>query len=342
MFIGVPRVLNRYFDTIKANFDAAQGPKRLLIDWALESKRRSLAKGRFLSYWDLFVFRQVARQALGGRVRFIATGSAPISPELLELFRLCFSCCIVEGYGMTEVLVVSGTPHIDTSKRSHVGAPWDAVEIKLVDVPDMNYLSTDQPYPRGEICFRGPLVMREYFRDPVRTAEALDADGWLHSGDIGCWLEDGHLRILDRKKNIFKLSNGEYVQPEKLEQLYVQSKYVAQIFVDGSPLEAQLVAVIVPDPTYVPELAAIAELPPTDVAAVLASDAVRRAIIKDLDAVAANHKLNAYERIAAVHLAAAEFPPDLLTPTFKLKRNVARQFYQDQVAALYAALNASA
>jgi long-chain acyl-CoA synthetase len=335
MFIGVPRIFNRYYDSIRAGFDSAQGPKKLLIQWALESKRKSLAQGRYLSFWDLFVFRAVAKQALGGNVRFIATGSAPISPDLLELFRMCFSCAIIEGYGMTEVLVVSGTPHRDTSKRSHVGAPWDSVEIKLVDVPDMEYLTSDQPFARGEICFRGPMVMSEYFNDPVRTSDALDQDGWLHSGDIGCWLEDGHLRILDRKKNIFKLSNGEYVQPEKLEQLYVQSKYVAQIYVEGSSLAAHLVAIVVPDPMYLADLAADAAVAPE---ALLTSADAAKAIVRDLDRVLAANALNPYERIAAVHISPLEFPAHLLTPTFKLKRNVARHHFDQQITALLESL----
>jgi long-chain acyl-CoA synthetase len=114
------------------------------------------------------------------------------------------------------------------------------VEAKLVDVEELKYLSTDVidgvEVPRGEICLRGPIVMSEYFKNPDKTAEALDEEGWLHTGDIGAIQPNGALKVIDRKKNIFKLQQGEYVAPEKLEAIYVNSPYIAQIFIHGDSL----------------------------------------------------------------------------------------------------------
>merc|ERR1712196_109951 len=118
------------------------------------------------------------------------------------------------------------------------GPPIPCCEIKLDDVPDMKYFSEED---KGEICFRGPHVFKGYLKMPKKTAETVDADGWLHSGDIGRWNPDGTLSIIDRKKHIFKLSQGEYVAPEKLENIFIQAPLVQQCYVYGDSLHSKLV-----------------------------------------------------------------------------------------------------
>ena len=124
--------------------------------------------------------------------------------------------------------------------------------MKLVDVPDMNYTSEDKDHsgnsmPRGEVCYRGYNTFKGYFRQPEQTRDCLDAEGWVHTGDIGMFLPNGALKIIDRKKNIFKLSQGEYIAPDKIENKLAQSIYIAQLFVYGDSLQHFLVAVVVPD-----------------------------------------------------------------------------------------------
>ena len=197
--------------------------------------------------FDRLVFSKI-RAKIGGRVRAMITGASPISPEVFDFLRVCFTRDIVEGYGMTETacaitLTMPGDP-----TAGHVGGPVTACEVKLDDIPEMGYTNADRPFPRGEICVRGPCNFRGYHKDEAQTREVVDADGWVHTGDVGMWIEGGRLRVIDRKKNIFKLSQGEYVAPEKIEQVYQRSPLLQQVFVYGDSLSPCLVAVGVPDP----------------------------------------------------------------------------------------------
>lgn len=114
----------------------------------------------------------------------------------------------------------------EDSVSGHVGGPLPCLKIRLRDIPEMGYTSRDRPYPRGEICFQGPSVFQGYFMNEEKNREAL-VDGWLLSGDVGLILPNGSIKIIDRAKNIFKLAQGEYIAPEKLENVYVQSSFVS-------------------------------------------------------------------------------------------------------------------
>lgn len=136
------------------------------------------------------------------------SGAAPISPKSLEFLRVVFGTNVHEGYGATETaaaLSITSNGDVWLPFGSHVGPPLPCNEVKLVDVPDMKYLSTDKPYPRGEICCRGPNVMLGYYKEPQKTAEALDDQGYYHTGDIGVILPNGTIKIVDRVKHLFKV-----------------------------------------------------------------------------------------------------------------------------------------
>jgi long-chain acyl-CoA synthetase len=178
-------------------------------------------------------------------VKFILSGSAPLDPRLGEFLKICFGCPVLEGYGLTENAAGALITELDETLLAHVGAPLPHLEVKLQDDADTNYKSSNNP-PTGEIMLRGGSVFKGYYKDPEKTKEALDPDGWFHTGDIGRWNPNGTLSIIDRKKNIFKLSQGEYVAVEYLEGVYVQATLVQQIWVYGSSYKRYLVAVVVP------------------------------------------------------------------------------------------------
>lgn len=155
--------------------------------------------------WDRLVFGKV-KAMLGGNVKLMITGSAPISGEVLDFLKVAFCCQVLEGYGMTEtsggsVTTVPGDPNAG----GIVGGPLQNVKVRLRDLPEMGYLSTDKPHPRGEVCFWGPSLTPGYFKNPEKTAELYEGE-WLKSGDVGMVYPNGAIKIIDRAKNIFKLS----------------------------------------------------------------------------------------------------------------------------------------
>jgi len=219
----------------------------------------------------------------------------------------------------------------------HVGIPLPCNEIKLVDVPEMDYLSTD-PNPRGEICFRGPNCTPGYYKNQEKTRELIDEYGWVHSGDIGEILPDGSLKIIDRKKNIFKLSIGEYVAPEKLEIIYAESNFVSQIFVYGETLKSKLIAIIVPDQESLKQLARDKGIEnPEDYESLCKNPEIIEAVQNDLHIKGEENKVRGFEKIHAIYLAPEPFTTDndLLTPTLKLKRPQAKKRYISEITALY-------
>eukprot|EP00298_Acanthocystis_sp_HF-20_P007602 c17158_g1_i1.p1 GENE.c17158_g1_i1~~c17158_g1_i1.p1 ORF type:complete len:684 (+),score=333.62 c17158_g1_i1:32-2053(+) len=347
LFASVPRLLNRVHDKILQGVKEKGGIGEQLFNMALAAKLEGLKTGtREHTLWDALVFNKVKARLGFDRCRAMITGSAPISGEVLNVLR-CIFCVVQEGYGQTESTAGATATFPDDFDAGHVGGPLSCCEITLADVPEMGYLSTDTVHGvgtdnpiecqgRGEICFRGPLVFAGYYKMPEKTAEVLDEEGWLHSGDIGLWLPNGALKIVDRKKNIFKLSQGEYVAPEKLENIFNGIDIILQSFVYGDSLQSRLVAVVVPDPDILKRWAATNSIEGT-IEQLCENEKVKQEILKEMGTRAREFKLAGFEFVKAIHLEPKPWTPDtgILTPTFKLKRNIARDTYRKQIDRLY-------
>ncbi|KAK3555889.1 hypothetical protein QTP86_029801, partial [Hemibagrus guttatus] len=253
---GLPEdiVLDRGPQFMSQIFTQANTPvKRWLLNFAAKKKGEEVSSGiiRNDSIWDKIFFSKI-QASLGGNLRMVITGAAPTSPTVLSFLRAALGCQVYEAYGQTECTAgcTFTTPGDWTS--GHVGAPLPCNLIKLVDVPEKNYFTSKG---KGEVCVKGPNVFKGYLKDPVMTAETLDPEGWLHTGDIGQWLPNGTLKIIDRKKHIFKLAQGEYISPEKIENIYIRSEPVSQLYVHGDSLQSCLVGIVVPDPEVMPSWA---------------------------------------------------------------------------------------
>jgi len=247
-FPSVPRLYNRIYSKLQAGITSATGCKGWLATRAMNTKQANYAQNGAYTHgcWDSLVFKKM-RALLGGNVRIMVTGSAPIEKQVIDYIKICFSCPLVEGYGLTESSAGSCLMDLEDTVTGHVGGPMESIKIRLKDLPEMNYTSADKPYPRGEICMAGPSIFSGYYKRPDKTAEAFDAEGWFLTGDVGMVFPNGSIKIIDRSKNIFKLSQGEYIAPEKIEQIMSMSPFIAQFFQYGDSFKNCCVAVIVPE-----------------------------------------------------------------------------------------------
>lgn len=332
VFPVVPRLLNRIYDKVQ---NEAKTPfKKFLLNLAITSKFNEVKRGviRRNSLWDKIIFSKIQAN-LGGKVHIMVTGAAPISSSVLTFLRAALGCPVFEAYGQTECTAGCTFTLPGDCTPGHVGVPLACNHVKLEDVPDMNYFSVNN---EGEICIKGTNVFKGYLKDPEKTEEALDKDGWLHTGDIGRWLPNGTLKIIDRKKNIFKLAQGEYIAPEKIENIYIRSRAVLQIFVHGESLRSSLVAVVVPDPEALPSFAAKIGVKGS-FEELCQNQVVKEAILEDLLKIGKEGGLKSFEQVKSIFLHTEQFSIEngLLTPTLKAKRAELSKYFQSQINSLY-------
>uniref|UniRef100_A0A8B9YWW7 Arachidonate--CoA ligase n=1 Tax=Buteo japonicus TaxID=224669 RepID=A0A8B9YWW7_9AVES len=329
VFPVVPRLLNRMFDKVNTSL------KRWMLDFASKRKEAELRSGivRNNSFWDKVIFRKI-QASLGGKVRLMVTGAAPVSASVLTFLRTALGCQFYEGYGQTECTAGCSLSLPGDWTAGHVGAPMPCSIIKLVDVQEMNYLAAKG---EGEVCVKGPNVFCGYLKDPEKTAEALDKDGWLHTGDIGKWLPNGTLKIIDRKKHIFKLAQGEYIAPEKIENVYLRCEALAQVFVHGESLQAFLVAIVVPDPETLRNWAKKKGFEGSYEELCKNKD-LKKHILEDMVRIGKESGLKSFEQVKDIvmHTEMFSIENGLLTPTLKAKRPELRKYFQSQIDELYA------
>lgn len=343
IFCSVPRLYNRIYNSIMNTVKTSGAMKQRIFAAAFNAKKQALLNGKSASpMWDRLVFNKI-KEKLGGRINYMVSGASPLSPDVMDFLRVCFSCRVIEGYGMTETSCVISAMDLTDTLSGHVGSPNPSCEIKLVDVPEMNYTSEDQPHPRGEICVRGPIVFQGYYKDEVQTREILDENGWLHTGDIGLWSPGGRLKIIDRKKNIFKLAQGEYIAPEKIENVYAKCQFVAQCFVYGDSFNSSLVAIICVDPDVLRAWAANQNIKYKELQELCTDAKAKAAVLADMDSIGRESQLRGFEFVKAVTLVLEPFAVEngLLTPTFKIKRPQAKAYFAKAIADMYSELTAS-
>jgi long-chain acyl-CoA synthetase len=328
MMTAVPRLLEKVYDKIYARGNDLSGIKQKLFYWAvnLGLQYQPYGQNGFWYEFKLKIARKLIfskwKEALGGNLSLIASGSAPLQPRLAQVFTAA-GMTIVEGYGLTETSPVISVNDMRNGgfKIGTVGKIIDGITVKIAD--------------DGEILCKGPNVMQGYYKDPEKTAQVMTGD-FFHTGDIGEFDADGFLKITDRKKEMFKTSGGKYIAPALIEGVMKQSLFIEQIMVVG---EAQKMpaALIQLNFEYVKEwLKSKGQKINLTNAQCAENQQIINQIQKDIDRY--NEQFGKWEKIKKFELTPDVWSIDAghLTPTMKLKRKVIKEIYKDLIEKIYA------
>ena len=346
---AVPRVLALFKTLIMDGFAKLTGFKKSLAERALATKEENYNSTGAITHWfyDAFVFNKV-RERFGGRIRLFIVGSAPLPVDLARSIKILFSVPIVEAYGMTETSgCIVATSFLDNRNLSCGGAIRTNM-LKLVDVPELNYhsMTTDSEgkhSPSGEICAKGLNITPGYFRDKKNTALTIDKDGWLHTGDVGrITYADQGLKVIDRVKEIFKLAQGEYIAPSKLEGAYSLSPYIEQVCIHGDSHHTFIIAIIFPSRLklkmfLVSKGVMKEEDALEDVDQFFEKDIVQDEIRDSFNKIAKEKNFNSLEKITKmiIHNEMFTLQNGLLTDTMKIKRRSFDQIFGKQIDTIY-------
>lgn len=339
--VALPALLNAMQEHFNLRF-AKNFLMKLLLKWQIDAVRQGYdVKGNLI---DRFVFSQMQKH-LGGRLEICAVGSASLVPGTAHFIRAALACSVVEGYGTTETGAGGTLSLADDTSHGSVGPPMLCNHIKLVSVENMGY---DAFYGQGEVCVKGANMGVGYWTKGGEVKSFVDDDGWYHTGDIGRWRKNGSLEIVDRIRNVIRLSIGKDVAPERIESVFMEIPFVSNIFLYGSPSRACCVAVVVPcaellvnwmkteDPHVVEDL--------DDTTSICQNNIVRRAVMRHLTEHGQKQGLAPHELPYAIFLTPTPFKdiPSMLTNTMKHRRNHLKEHFAEAIKEMYSKLSPQA
>jgi len=326
---SVPRVYEKAYDKIVSNAADAGGIKLKLFYWALgvgrkvgelQQKKQPIPGGLALQHRiaHKLVLHKIV-EIFGGRMEWSVSGAAPLNKSIAEFFHAC-GVLILEGIGMTENTSFTHVNRFDNYKFGSVGQLGPEVE---------HLIATD-----GELLTRGANTMQGYFKNPEETAETIDQEGWLHTGDIGEVDTEGFLRITDRKKDLIITAGGKNVAPQHVEQVLRTSHYIGQVVAIGDRKKF-LSAIVTLDPDTVPEWAAQNDLGDLTLEELAVHPKVHELIEMEIEQ--RNKNLASYEGIKKFEILPRDFSIEggELTPTLKVKRKAVVEKYKDEIESLY-------
>lgn len=338
--IAVPLLLNRIRKAIEQTLSQKGPVVQELFAFALPYKSYWRKKGFTTPILNRIVFRG-SKQIFGGHLKAIMSGSAPLSDDTQEFLSNCLDCPVVQGYGLTETTAGATLQDQWDLSVGVAGPPLNGVQIKLVDWEEGGYHVDDRPYPRGEVVIGGPTVAAGYYLKPELTAESFKDDGqmrWFYTGDIGEFLPKGLLRIIDRKKDLVKLQNGEYVSLGKVETVLKTHPLVDNVCVCGSSLSTFIVALIQPNEAALKQKAKSLSIDENQSLAQLCQNPIlHNAVANELTTHCTKSNLAKYEVPLKYKLCKEVWTPemDLVTAALKIRRIQIQKFYQEDIQNMY-------
>ncbi len=329
VMVSVPRLYERSYIKIISKIQAEGGAKKRLFEWGLRvgrqvreavwrgEKASPFARGQY-AVAKARIFSKVMER-LGGRLRFTISGGAPLAREVAEFFDIV-GLPILQGYGLTETSPVIAACRLEFNRLGSVGTLVPGVEVRIA--------------PDGEILARGPNIMKGYWRKPEATAEAIDADGWFHTGDVGYLDADGCLYITDRKKDIIVTSGGKNIAPQPIEGRLGATPFIAQAVVIGDKYP-YLTALVVPNFENLEARFAEKGIKGLDRAG-MAEHAETNALVAEA-VKKVNAELGMHERIRRFTVLKREFSLEEgeMTPTMKVRRRIVGERYRDLIEGMY-------
>ena len=351
-FCAVPRVYEKIYKTIMDNINKRGTLVKKLFDLALKVKIDNYEKYGKLThaFFDPIFFNKI-KNLFGGKITWMLSGGAALQRDILQGLKVMVCCPIVQGYGQTENAGSALLNSVYDTAAGTTGGVQNTTELKLVDLPEFNYLSTDInpntgiPEPRGEICFRGDTVFKGYFKNISETKKIIDKDGWFHSGDVGIILTNNgnSIKIIDRAKSLFKLSQGEYVAPDKVQIILINSKYINQIFLYGESQYSYSIALVYPELSecvqFLKNEKILGEI---DYDKIKIEDLcdnknMEEEIIKDCNITGRKYDLKGFEIPRKIRIIKEPFSLEnnLMTPTLKLKSKNIKTKYNDLIRNMY-------
>ncbi|KAH0790807.1 AMP-binding enzyme family protein [Histomonas meleagridis] len=327
---GVPRIWNRLYQSFTDGINALPWLLRKVVTWAINNKNESLMNDREPSLLLDFLFSKF-RSVLGGKLKLIVSGGAPILPDVFGLMRSVISKNVIQGYGLTEISAGGCVQETGSKNPGDVGVVCSSIQMKLRSVKDFDYNPLGNP-PTGEILFRGISLFSGYYKDEELTSQAM-CDGWFATGDVGMITEDGHLQIIDRVKQLVKLSQGEYISMTSLTEQYQNTPGIESIYIYADSHHNTLVAIVVPTQDK------IKEWEKSGINDFMDNNMAKKDMLDALRKQAEDSKMRGFERITAIAFDNEPFSIEngLLTPSLKPQIHSLKKKYAEKVAQLYEA-----
>ncbi|XP_075057950.1 fatty acid CoA ligase Acsl3 isoform X2 [Mixophyes fleayi] len=339
LMAAVPEIMDRIYKNVMSKVATMSPVQRSLFCVAYNYKMKQISKGSTTPLCDRIVFCKV-RKLLGGKMRVLLSGGAPLSAATQRFMNICFCCPVGQGYGLTETCGAGNITEMYDYSTGRVGAPLVCSEIKLKNWEEGGYFNTDQPYPRGEILIGGPNVTMGYYKNELKTKEDffVDKNGqrWFCTGDIGEFHSDGCLKIIDRKKDLVKLQAGEYVSLGKVEAALKNLPIVDNICAYANSDQSYVIGFVVPNQKELLKLAG-KKGAQGSFESLCNNSAMEREVLRMLVESPAAATLEKFEIPAKIRLVAEPWTPEtgLVTDAFKLKRKELKSHYLEDIERMY-------